>query len=49
MPNPGPALDKILAPIGTDMLSSAEAGVSSKAAGSFPNSNSVLDEFQSAI
>ena len=46
--DPSPVLDKNCAPMGPDILSSAEAGVWRKASMAFPDSSSVLDEFQSA-
>ena len=43
LPNPSPVLDKLLAPIGPEILSSL-----GKAPMAFPDSSSVLDKFQSA-
>ena len=49
VPNPSPVLDKIRAPsMGQETLSSAGAGVWRKAPEAFPDSSSVLDQFQSA-
>ena len=47
--NPSPVLDKNLAPMGPEILSSTGAQVWKKAPGAFPDSSSVLDKFQSAI
>ena len=49
VPNCSPVLDKILALIGPEILSSTGAGVWRKAPVAFPDSSSVLDKFQSAI
>ena len=49
VPNCIPVLDKFLAPIGTEILSSAGAGVWREAPVTFPDSSSVLDKLQSAI
>ena len=43
-----PVLDKNLAPMGPEILSSTGAGVWRKAPRAFPDSSSVLDKFQSA-
>ena len=48
VPNPSPVLDKNPAPMGPEILSSTGAGVWRKAPKGFPDSNSVLDKFQSA-
>ena len=48
LPNPSPVLDKNRAPMGPEILSGTGAGVWRKAPVAFPNSSSVLDEFQSA-
>ena len=44
-----PALEKNRAPMGPEMLSSAWAGVWRKTPKALPDSNSVLDKFQSAL
>ena len=49
LPDPSPILDKNHAPIGSEFLSSTGAGVWRKAPMAFPDSNAVLDKFQSAI
>ena len=46
-PQPSTAIN--LTPMGPGTLSSAGAGVCTKAPAAFPDSNSVLDKFQSAI
>ena len=48
LPDPIPVLDKNRAPMGPEMSSSTGAGVWRKAPMAFPDSSSVLDEFQSA-
>ena len=48
MPNPGLVVDKNRAPTGPEISSSTGAGVWRKAPKAFPDSSSVLDEFQSA-
>ena len=48
VPNPSPALDKIRALVGPEILSSTVAGVWRKAPKGFQDSSSVLDKFQSA-
>ena len=48
LPNPSQVLDKNLAPIGPEILSSTKAGVWGKAPMAFPDSGSVLDKSQSA-
>ena len=47
VPNCSPALDKYLAPMGPEILSSSGAGVWTKAP-ALPDSTSVLDKRQSA-
>ena len=47
-PNPSPVLDKNRAPMGPEILSSTGAGVWRNAPKGFPDSNSILDEFQTA-
>ena len=47
VPNCSPVLDKILAPIGPEILSSTRAGVWRKVSVAFPDSTSVLDKFLS--
>ena len=47
LPDPSPVLDKNRAPMGPEILSSTGAGVWRKAPTAFPDSNSVLDIFQS--
>ena len=47
--NCSPILDKNLAPMGPDILSSAGAAVWRKAPGALPDSSSILDKFRSAI
>ena len=49
MPNPGPTLDKNLASMGPEILSSVGVGVGRKAPEASPDSNTTLDTFQSAI
>ena len=49
MPNPSPTLDKNLASMGPGILSSVGVGVCRKAPEAFPDSNTTLDTFQSAI
>ena len=50
VPNRRPVLDKILAPIGPEIISSTGAGVWRKVAPvAFPDSSSVLAKFLSAI
>ena len=49
MPNPSPTLDKNLASMGPGILSSIGVGVWRKAPETFPDSNTTLDTFQSAI
>ena len=49
LPDPSPVLDKILVPIGPGILSSTGAEVWRKAPMAFPDSNSLLDKFHSAI
>ena len=49
VPNPSPTLDKNLAPMGPRILSSIGVGVWRKAPEAFPDSNTTLDTFQSAI
>ena len=46
LPDPSPVLDKNRAPMGPEMLFSTGAGVWRKSPVAFPNSSSVLDEFQ---
>ena len=48
MPNPNPILNKNLAPMGPESLSSTSAGVWRKAPGALTDSSSALDTFQSA-
>ena len=48
VPNPSPVLDKNRAPMGPELLSNTGAGVWRKAPKRFPDSNSILDKFQSA-
>ena len=48
LPDPSPVLDKNLAPMGPEILSSTGAGVWGKAPMAFPDSSSVLDKFLSA-
>ena len=48
LPDPSPVLDKNLAPMGPEILSSTGAGVWRKAPMAFPDPSSVLDKFQSA-
>ena len=48
-PNPSPALDKTLASMGPGILSSTGVGVWKKAPEAFPDSNTTLDTFQSAM
>ena len=48
-PDRSPVLDKNLAPMGPEILSSTGAGAWRKASVAFPDSSSVLDKFQSAI
>ena len=47
-PDCSPVLDKNRAPMGPEILSSTGAGVCRKAPKTFPDSSSVVDEFQSA-
>ena len=47
--NCSPALDKNLAPMGPEFLSSTGAGVWRNAPGALPDSSSVLDKLPSAI
>ena len=49
MPNPSPTLDKNLAAMGPGILSSIGVGVWRTAPEAFPDSNTTLDTFQSAI
>ena len=46
--NCSPVLDKNIAPMSPEILFSTWAGVWRKAPGAFPDSNSVLDKYQSA-
>ena len=48
LPDPSPVLDKNLAPMGPEIVSSTGAGVWRKAPMAFPDASSVLDKFQSA-
>ena len=48
-PNPSPTLDKNLASMGPEILSSIGVGVWRKAPEVFPDSNTTLDTFQPAI
>ena len=49
VPDPSPVLDKNRARMGPEIISSTGAGIWRKAPKAFPDSNSVLDKFQSAI
>ena len=49
LPDPSQVLDKNLAPMGPETISSTGAGVWRKAPVAFPDSSSVRDKFQSAI
>ena len=49
IPNPSPTLDKNLASMGPGILSSIGVGVWRKAPEAFPDSNTTLDTFQSAM
>ena len=49
VPNCSPVLDKILAPIGPEMLSSTGAQVWRKGPIAFPDAMYVLDKFQSVM
>ena len=49
VPNPSPTLDKNLASMGPGILSSVGVGVWGKAPETFPDSNTTLDTFQSAM
>ena len=48
MPNPSPTLDKNLASMGPEILSSIGVGVWRKASEAFPDSNTTLDTCRSA-
>ena len=49
LPDPSPVLHKDRASMGPEILSNTGSGVWRKAPLAFPNSNSVLDRYQSAI